>query len=126
MRTKLILPMAMAAFALPASAQDQERVFTPGEVVRVRADETWKILQCRPEKVSREIECEFVVWKNGGAASIRNWLAARWIAEAEARVKEQEELAAMADPPAAPAPVPATPAVPAATAPVPATPAVPQ
>lgn len=111
MRRLYVLLLPMTVFALPASAQSQERVFTPGEVVRASATESWKILQCRPEKVSREIECEFVVWKNGGAASIKNWLLARWIADAEARVKEQEELAAMTDAPA-PAPDPAAPAVP--------------
>ncbi len=56
-----------------------------------------KIIQCRPERVSRDIECEFVLWKNGGAASIKNWMMASQLAAGEARVKEAAELAAMTD-----------------------------
>ncbi len=82
-------------------ASAQERTFTPGEVVKVGGGQAWKIIQCRPEQVSRETECEFVEWVNGGAASRKTWHRARWIAEAEARVKEAEELSAMTDAPAA-------------------------
>ncbi|RYY27548.1 MAG: hypothetical protein EOP62_05970 [Sphingomonadales bacterium] len=110
---------ALAAFCLAgtAHAQDAERVFQPGELVKPGGGATWKILQCRPERVSRDIECEFVVWKNGGAASIRNWMMASQIAAGEARVKEAEALAGMTEmPPTPPAAEPATP-LPAAPAP---------
>ncbi|MES2988495.1 MAG: hypothetical protein V4808_11360 [Pseudomonadota bacterium] len=104
-----------ACIATPASAgtalaQDAERVFQPGEVVKVGGGQTVKILQCRPERVSRDMECEFVLWKNGGAASIKNWMMASQLAAGEARVKEAEDLAGMTD-----APVPPAPAAPAAT-----------
>ena len=96
MQTFFIL---LAALATPAAAQDAERVFTPGEIVRTGGTQTIKILRCRLEKVSRETECEFVEWKNGGAVSAKNWMLASQLANAEARVKEREELDAMADQP---------------------------
>ena len=105
---RLALSVALCT-AGAAQAQDSERVFQPGEVVKVGGGQTVKILQCRPERVSRDIECEFVLWKNGGAASIKNWMMASQLAAGEARVKEAEELAAMTDAPA-PAAVPTAPA----------------
>lgn len=118
--TSAIRALAMAGgllLACTALAQDGERVFQPGELVKPGGGQTIKILQCRPERVSRDIECEFVLWKNGGAASIKNWMMASQIAAGEARVKEAEELAGMTDapaPPSAPLPAPAAPAQPGA------------
>ncbi len=113
--TRTLVVMAIGlSFADIASAQDSARIFRPGEVVRTGGGQTVKILQCRPERVSRDIECEFVEWKNGGAASIRNWMMASQLAAAEARVKEAEELAGMTDTPA-----PAEPVAPTSPAPTP-------
>ncbi|UZK66675.1 hypothetical protein [Sphingomonas sp. M1-B02] len=120
-RVPLLLVACAAALCPAGSAlsQEAERVFQPGEVVKTGIGQTVKILQCRPERVSRETECAFVLWKNGGAASIKNWMNAAQIAAGEARVKEAEELAALSDAPPAPAsaPAPGAEALPPATDP---------
>jgi hypothetical protein len=70
----------------------QERVFTPGELVEVGGGQTYKVYECRPERIARHIECEIQQWENGGPTGQRIWMPARDIAAGEARVRQSRGL----------------------------------